>query len=148
MHVLPAGEADALAWGIIAVVNPCADLRHVLANELRLLDPAVRRSRGAMLRLLHEDFREVGASGRIWDRDTLISALAEEIEGTVVTADRVQPIRLGPDAVLVTYRAWRGDRTMLCSSVWRRDQYGWRLLFHQGTVVDSDDLVSAGTLGS
>jgi len=35
-----------------------------------------------------------------------------------VTADRVQPIRLGPDAVLVTYRAWRGDRTMLCSSVW------------------------------
>ena len=35
-----------------------------------------------------------------------------------MTADRVQPIRLGPDAVLVTYRAWRGDRTMLCSSVW------------------------------
>ncbi len=77
--VLPAGEVDALTWGIIAVVNPPDDLRDVLANELRLLGPAVRRSRHAMLTLLHEDFREVGAPGRIWDRDTLISALAEKI---------------------------------------------------------------------
>lgn len=88
-HVLPVGEVDALTWGIIAVVNPPDDLRDVLANELRLLDPAVRRSRDAMLRLLHEDFRKVGASGRAWDRDALISALAEEIgDGAVAAADQ------------------------------------------------------------
>ena len=43
-------------------------LRQVLELELQLLDPAVRGNRVAVEQLLHPDFVEVGASGRIWDR--------------------------------------------------------------------------------
>ena len=120
-HVLSVGEVDALTWGIIAVVNPPDDLRDVLANELRLLDPAVRRSRDAMLRLLHEDFRKVGASvahgtatpsSRPWPRRS----------GMVLSPQRIRaPSRTGPigarwDTGLVTaccirLRRWSPDDT-------------------------------------
>ena len=43
-------------------------LADVVALELSLLDPQVRRSPERVERLLHPDFREFGASGAAWDR--------------------------------------------------------------------------------
>lgn len=107
----------------------------VTALERRLLDPAVRSDPRAVARFLHPEFREVGASGRLWDRATMIDNLAsatgstapirdEEMAGTVLTG-RV---------VLLTYLSDADGRRARRSSVWRHDEEsGWRLLFHQGT---------------
>lgn len=110
------------------------DLAHVVTSELRLLDPAVRRSRADAGRLLDPDFREFGAFGRVWDRESILDAMEVE-DAPAATADRVSASRVTDDAILVTYRARRAERTTLRSSLWRRRDGGpWLLYFHQGTV--------------
>jgi hypothetical protein len=109
-------------------------LDEVVALELRLLDPATRRNPAAVEPLLHEDFREIGASGRLWDRAAIVAALAgdpgEQARATEVTArfvsDRV---------VLITYTAERAGARSRRSSLWLDGDGGWRVLFHQGTPV-------------
>jgi hypothetical protein len=115
-------------------MNPTdADLEQVVARELRLLDPDVRADVDAVTELLHPDFAEYGASGRVWDRDSIVAALAED-PGVSGTAEDLRAARLADDVVLVTYRV-DGERRSLRSSVWVRDDDGWRVRFHQGTLV-------------
>jgi ribonuclease HI len=100
--------------------------------ELRLLDPEVRRDRAAVARLLHRDFIEFGASGRVWDAASVLQALEDDPgEGTDVSDLTAQ--RLSPDVVLVTYRAQAAGQSSLRASVWVRDGRGWRVRSHQGT---------------
>jgi len=49
-------------------------IAEVLSLERRLLDPVTRASSRNVERLLHADFREVGATGRSWDRDSVLAA--------------------------------------------------------------------------
>jgi hypothetical protein len=37
--------------------------------------------------------------------------------------------------VLVTYVSERGERRARRSSVWRKTEDGWRVYFHQGTLI-------------
>ena len=105
----------------------------VRALELRLLDPAVRRDRAAVDRLLHPEFLEFGASGRVWDKASVLASLSADSGPSPVVSD-LRSERLGPDAMLVTYRARRpGGTASLRASVWVRHGQGWRVRFHQGT---------------
>jgi hypothetical protein len=113
------------------------DLDHVVARERRLLDPAVRASRDDAGRLLDPEFREFGAFGRVWDRESILDAMASE-DAPPPDVEAMAAARVCGDAVLVTYRAHRPGRTTLRSSLWRRDEGGpWLLYFHQGTVQRS-----------
>ena len=103
-------------------------LEHVIALELSLLDPDVRRTPQRVERLLHADFREYGASGRVYDRESLVAALATE-PGSGWEASGVDAREVSGDVVLVTYRASGSLR----SSLWVEGPDGWRMLFHQGT---------------
>jgi hypothetical protein len=117
--------------------TPDPDLAWVVASELRLLDPAVRSSPDAAGELLDPEFREFGAFGRVWDRRSTLDSMATE-DAPPPTADGVAATRVTDDVILVTYRARRGDRTTLRSSLWRRRAGGpWQLYFHQGTVQRS-----------
>jgi hypothetical protein len=120
----------------VSTSSPDPDLERVVAAELRLLDPAVRRSREVAGELLDPDFREFGAFGRVWDRAAVLDSMAAE-EAPPAQAEGMTASRVTPDAILVTYRARRGDRTTLRSSLWRRNGGPWRLYFHQGTVQRS-----------
>lgn len=112
--------------------EPDPDFATVIELERRLLDPAVRRDVEALVALLREDFREFGASGRVYDRAAIVHELLSAPGGSVGASDFVAA-RLGPDAVLLTYRT---DPPSLRTSVWLRDDDGsWRMLHHQGTSV-------------
>ncbi len=50
----------------------------VVALEPRLLDPRTRAAAEEVERLLHEDFSEIGASGRRWDQVSTIAWRAAE----------------------------------------------------------------------
>lgn len=100
---------------------------------MKLLEPDARKSTEAVLSLLHEEFREFGASGAIWDRHSIATALSGD-PGVGVTVHEMHGARLGDDVVLVTYAAEAAGRTMLRSSIWVRGDDGWRLYFHQGTA--------------
>ena len=111
---------------------PDPEFAKVIDLERRLLDPATRLDRAALATLLHEDFTEFGASGRVYDREQIVDALIAT-DGSVATASNFEATRLGPDAVLLTYRT---DAPALRSSVWLRDEDGtWRMLHHQGTTT-------------
>ena len=108
------------------------ELQGVIEKELALLRPATRSNPEAVLGLLHEGFLEFGASGRVWDRAGIVAALAAG-PGPGAVAEDMRALRLGTDVVLLTYVARRPDRVSLRSSLWVRDDAGWRLVFHQGT---------------
>jgi ribonuclease HI len=107
-------------------------LEEVVALELRLLDPAVREDREEVERLLHPEFREIGASGRLWNRDEMVAALAED-PGTGATASEIEARVVGEGVVLLTYVAESAAGRSLRSSLWVRGEDSWRVLFHQGT---------------
>ena len=95
-------------------------LRQVLELEMQLLDPAVRGNRVALEQLLHPDFVEVGASGRIWDREAVMRALGEEEPGAPPEVSDLAAADLADDAILVTYKTMTAKRSAFRSSVWVR----------------------------
>lgn len=112
------------------------DLAEVVRREQALLDPALRAEGARVEELLHPDFVEHGASGRVWDRASMVAALAEDPAVAGPAGDFVATA-LADDVVLLTYRVG-GPRGSLRSSVWVRDDgAGWRVRFHQGTRVAS-----------
>lgn len=105
-------------------------------NELRLLDPAVRRSPTAVDGLLHPEFAEFGASGRKWDRESMTAEIAEAdmTPHEAPVASEVRGVQLADGIVQVTYVTESQGRRARRSSLWlRSDDGAWRLYFHQGT---------------
>ncbi len=122
----------------------------VIASELALLSPAVRRDPAQVQALLDPDFVEVGASGRLWTRAELIAALAEERpaeerpaeERPAEAAREVSEFRacaLSSDLVLLTYLSDHGERRSWRSSLWRLSGAQWLLRYHQGTPAAECD---------
>lgn len=113
--------------------------QHLRELELRLLQPAVRRSPQALAELLDPHCLEYGASGARYSREQLIAGLVAETGFTCV-ADGFEFQALAPDVVQLRYvsSVRRGDEPAQCarrSSLWRYDEAGWRLLFHQATPI-------------
>ncbi len=110
------------------------DVQDVIDRELLLLDPAVRHSPSTAADLLDPDFREFGASGRIWDRVSVLDRMAADDMAATAAVD-ITATRLAENVILLTYRSRRAGRTAIRSSLWRRCDGGpWRALFHQGTL--------------
>ena len=114
------------------------ELQDVIQRELRLQDPAIRHEPETAAELLDPEFYEFGASGRVWDRTSVLAMMAGD-DAPPPVVDRIVTTRLAEDVVLLTYRAWRPEHTALRSSLWRRRDGGpWRVFFHQGTVQPRD----------
>ena len=107
----------------------------MVERELALLDPEIRRDPERLCSFLHPGFVEFGASGRIWDRAS-IAAMTSGVDEQITASD-LSARRLGPDAVLLTYRSSASGRGALRSSTWIREAGEWWLLFHQGTPLTS-----------
>ncbi len=109
------------------------EIELVVANERRLHAPEVRSSRDAVSDLLDQDFREVGASGRVWDRASVLDAMAREDAPLGVVVQDMVATRLAPTVILLTYRCCGPNSSSLRSSIWRRTGDRWTVYFHQGT---------------
>jgi hypothetical protein len=115
--------------------NANAAVEAAIAQELRLLDPAVRADRSLVDALLAPDFTEIGQHGRVWTRDAVLEAIA----GSAAVAST--PIALGgrlvaPSLVLVFYQtAGSTGPPVRRATLWRETPRGWQAVFHQGTPV-------------
>lgn len=89
-----------------------------------------------MAELLDPDFTEIGASGRLWDRATIIAVVTDraDAEGTIL-ASEMDGVELAPGLVHLTYLSDHRGRLVRRSSIWRRTPDGWQLYFHQGTIT-------------
>ena len=108
--------------------------------EERLLQADVRTSARDVAELLADDFIEIGGSGRIFDKQTIIDELQHEPPTEILLTDYQAKI-LAADVVLVTYRAVRSASApaqtaqSLRSSIWKQLNGRWQLVFHQGTPL-------------
>lgn len=85
------------------------------------------------------DFWEVGASGRRYTRDFVLDTLEERHRSPIVevweTSD-IQCRRLARDVYLLTYTLLQGQtRKTRRSTIWQRTEEGWKIVYHQGTMV-------------
>ena len=108
--------------------------------ELCLLQPETRAEPTEVEALLHPDFSEFGASGRRWGRTEIVAALTAEQPGgeePLITVTEMTGTRLADDVIHLTYVSQRSDRRAQRSSIWLRTSDGWRVYFHQGTLIPS-----------
>lgn len=114
-----------------------------VAAELRELEPIFHRSpdgspRAVFERMTAPDYWEVGASGRVYDRDFVLATIAERYArrvpdgGLTVTDFAARP--LGGDSWLVTYALDQDGRTSRRSTIWTDTGEGWLAVYHQGTL--------------
>jgi hypothetical protein len=86
---------------------------------------------------------EVGASGRRYSRDFILRTLEQNPPVDAVSANwQICDLglrRLGPDTYLLTYTLHQGERITRRATVWQETPLGWRILYHQGTIVCSGD---------
>lgn len=127
-------EPDLLSELADADGTPAAatDEQLVVAGERRLLDSRIDRDTGELAVLLHPDFEEIGPSGRSWDRETKL-ATPDSDTAVITRMDQVSAERIGPRAMLVTYRGVGSGRGIMTTSLWINDGQHWRLRHRQGT---------------
>jgi hypothetical protein len=115
-------------------------------EELARREPIFHRpelgvTREAFEAMTDESFWEVGASGRRYSReyaiDTLLARYASPHEDQWETRDFFCQ-ELAPELYLLTYTLAQGDRVTRRSTIWRRTAIGWRIVFHQGTMVEAE----------
>ncbi len=110
-----------------------AAVEQALAAERALLDPAVRSDLAAAAALIDPEFLEIGQSGVLWNRDTVLAEFALAGTPPAVQLSELRGTILAEDLVLVTYISTIDEQSVRRSSIWRRGAEGWRVLFHQGT---------------
>jgi hypothetical protein len=85
------------------------------------------------------DFWEIGASGRRYSRDYILAELDKRYQRPIVEhlqAEGFHCRRLAPDIYLLTYTLIQEKiRKTRRSTIWERTPEGWKIVFHQGTIV-------------
>ncbi|MFF0473944.1 DUF4440 domain-containing protein [Streptomyces sp. NPDC004284] len=113
----------------------------VVERELLLMSPAVRSSRALVDQLLDPEFVEVGASGRRWDRRSMLSGIpvmqGAADDGPQYVASGMTGAVLAPGIVHLTFETVLDGRRARRSSIWRKsdDATGWRMYYHHATPV-------------
>jgi hypothetical protein len=116
------------------------ELRH---REPIFHTPAFGTTRSDFERMMAVDYWEVGASGRRYSRDFILEWLSETppVDASAAqwqSSDHALR-RLGPEAYLMTYVLRQGERVTRRATIWQSTTEGWRILYHQGTVVSAEE---------
>jgi hypothetical protein len=113
-------------------------LNELVAREPIFHRPELGTSRADFENMTDVDFGEVGASGRRYSREYVL----DELEKRSTTAAEDEPqaddfhcLELAENLYLLTYTLNQGTRLTRRSTIWRRSSQGWKIVFHQGTVV-------------
>ncbi len=90
-----------------------------------------------MDKVLSPDFREFGRSGKVYKREDTLNAPHQLINAKLPLRD-FMVYQIGDNVFQVTYVSEVMDEELEIgnrSSIWLKTQNGWKLRFHQGTVV-------------
>lgn len=118
-----------------------SDRDTLLALELALARRDESSIPGGYEAVLDEAFAEFGASGRTWSRQATLEQLRMAQPSDAFDIEDFSASRIGAGVVLVTYTGVvrlpdGGLVRSRRSSTWvQGEDGGWRMRFHQGTVV-------------
>lgn len=109
----------------------------VLELEQELQTKACRSNRARVRKLLAPDFIEVGASGRVWDRPSVLDLLASQTnDDEEIAVEQLTGRMLGEGFALVRWDSASQGRRARRTSLWRCTNGRWQLVHHQGTVLE------------
>ena|SRR2546425_13006183 len=124
------------------VTNP--QLLDIL-NELKQHEPIFHHpefgtTRADFERMMDPTFCEVGASGRCYSREFVLDELEKRYaidteEDDWQTRD-FHCLEITANIYLLTYTLVQGARLTRRATVWRRTTHGWKIVYHQGTLVE------------
>jgi hypothetical protein len=113
-------------------------------EELKAREPIFHRAefgrtKSDFEKMMAADFWETGASGRRYSREYALSELekryAERYED-VWEASGFHCRRLSEDVYLLTYTLLQNkERLTRRTTIWQNTPTGWKIVFHQGTIV-------------
>lgn len=113
-------------------------------NELVQREPIFHRPEFGMTRRDFENmtdlaFWEVGASGRRYSREYVLDTLEKRSKNPTEeiweTGD-FHCLEIAPDNYLLSYTLVQGERVTRRATIWRRTELGWKIVYHQGTIVE------------
>jgi len=120
-----------------------------ILDELASREPIFHRSefgttRAGFEKMTDQDFWEVGASGRRYSRKFVLDELEKRFSAPHAEVWETQGFRcqrLAEDVYLLTYTLVQDSgsekaRVTRRSTIWRHIGDGWKIVFHQGTVVE------------
>ncbi|MEM9621300.1 MAG: DUF4440 domain-containing protein [Pseudomonadota bacterium] len=116
-----------------------------ILEELRSREPIfhhadIGASREVFEKMTAPEFWEVGASGRRYSREYVITTLVEryaEPHEDVWEASDFHCAEIAPDHYLVTYTLIQNrQRVTRRATLWRSTEDGWQIVYHQGTTVE------------
>jgi hypothetical protein len=113
--------------------------------ELRQREPIFHRPEFGTTRQDFEQmtdpaFWEVGASGRRYSREYVLNTLEKRSQNPVEETWETQDfhcLELGATTYLLTYTLIQGERVTRRSTIWRKAELGWKILYHQGTIIEN-----------
>ncbi len=101
--------------------------------------PEAGTSRGALERMTVEDFWETGASGRRYSRAFVMDELERRMvkpQPDIWETSDFHCRRLAADVYLLTYTLVQDRvRRTRRATIWEKTSEGWKVVYHQGTVV-------------
>jgi len=114
-------------------------LRELERREPIFHRPEFGTARADFENMTEPTFWEVGASGRRYSREYVLGELekryASPHEDVWETGD-FQCQEIAADNYLLTYTLIQGERVTRRSTIWRRTGQGWKIVYHQGTIVE------------
>jgi hypothetical protein len=122
-----------------------AKLQSVLAELIRR-EPIFHRpefgtSRRDFDTMMDAGFWEVGASGRRYSRKYVLDVLTKRHETPIEDLWETEGFHcreLGPNIYLLTYTLKQGERVTRRATIWRKTADDWKIVFHQGTLVQDE----------
>ena len=84
------------------------------------------------------DFWEVGASGNRYSREYVLDVLEERYRQPFKDDWQTSDFHcreIAADNYLLTYTLQQGPRKTRRATLWRHTAQGWKIIYHQGTLV-------------
>jgi hypothetical protein len=122
---------------------PSSQLVEILA-ELSSREPIFHRpefgtTRADFEAMTAESFCEVGASGRRYSREFVLDTLEQRFSAPHADVWETSDFHcqlLSEDVYLLTYTLIQDrKRVTRRATIWQKSEHGWKILYHQGTIV-------------
>ncbi|HXC96233.1 MAG TPA: DUF4440 domain-containing protein [Edaphobacter sp.] len=116
-------------------------------EELKAREPIFHRpelgtDRADFESMIADGFWEIGASGRCYSREFVLDELERRSQNPIEDVWETKDFlcrELAPDVFLLNYTLIQNKiRTTRRSTLWWRTEVGWKILFHQGTIVQDE----------
>jgi hypothetical protein len=138
-----AKEQESWIQKLEPALTTAPEMEGVLA-ELSRREPIFHRpefgtTRTDFDRMTAEDYWETGASGRRYSRQSVLDGLEERFSVPHEDVWEMRDFhcrRLSEDTYLLTYTLLQDNQRLTRrSTIWRSTSDGWKIVYHQGTIV-------------